>query len=218
MKIKFIGHSCFLITSDSGTRIITDPYEAGAYDGAVKYKAIEDEADLVLISHEHPDHNSPGSVPGDPTVINTAGDHLFNGITVKGVPAYHDTEKGAQRGEIVIFSMKVDGVNIVHSGDLGHTLGDDIVSAIGQVDVLLLAVGGFFTVGSEELDQVLEALQPGLVIPMHYKTDGVDFPIALVDDFLEGRENVTLVGDSEIDMDASSPPQGIVVLEPSALP
>lgn len=218
MKIKYVGHACFLITSDGGTRIITDPYESGSYDGAVKYRAVKDEADLVLVSHGHPDHNDPGSVPGSPAVIDTAGEHRFGDIDILGIEVYHDTEKGAERGENIIFRMNVDGLNIVHSGDLGHTLDPGAVAAIGAVDILLLPVGGFFTVGSEEADDIIGALKPGLVIPMHFKTAGVDFPIAPVENFLEGRSDINRLAGSEVEIDPASPPVGIMVMEPAALP
>jgi len=218
MKIKFIGHSSFLLTTDDGVRIVTDPYEAGSYDGAVKYGAVKDEADIVLVSHGHPDHNASGSVPGGPQVVETTGDHDVKGISIIGVPTYHDTEEGAQRGGNIIFSISADGLNVVHLGDLGHELEPAIANSIKPVDVLLLPVGGFFAIGPEEADSLIGALEPKLVIPMHYKTDGADFPIAPVEDFLEGRDNVSRPGSSEVEFSSGTVPSGVVVLEPANLP
>ncbi len=218
MKIKYIGHSTFLLTTSDGTRIITDPYEPGSYDGAVKYKPVGEEADIVLVSHGHPDHNHIASVSGTFEVVDQPGETVARDIRLLGISTYHDTSEGSERGENIIFRMEVDGLSVCHLGDLGHTLGEGVAVDLKPVDVLLLPVGGFFAVGSAEADPLIAALEPKLVIPMHYKTDGVDFPIAPVDDFLSGREGVQRPGGSEIEFSAADLPKGILVLEPANLP
>ena len=218
MKIKYIGHSCFLVTTGSGTRIITDPYEPRAFDGALKYRPVGEEADIVLVSHDHADHNHTASVSGNPRVVEEAGANNIEGINILGVSTYHDTSEGSERGANIIFRFEADGLALCHLGDIGHTLDDATAKQLEPVDILMLPVGGFFTIGSKEVGSLIDSLMPRLVIPMHFKTDGVDFPIAPVDDFLSGRKGVVREGASEVEVTASSLPEGVLVLEPAKLP
>ncbi len=218
MKIKYIGHSCFLVTTEGGTRIITDPYEPGSYDGAVKYRPVGEDADIVLVSHGHPDHNHTASVSGNPSVVDEAGANTIDGINILGVSTYHDTSEGSERGGNIIFRFEADGLALCHLGDVGHTLDDATAHQLRPVDILMLPVGGFFAIGSDEADDLIDSLMPGLVIPMHFKTDGVDFPIAPVEDFLSGRTEVLWEGGSEVEVTASRLPEGVLVLNPANLP
>ena len=218
MRIKYIGHSCFLVTTGSGTRIITDPYEPGCYDGAVKYRPVGQEADIVLVSHGHADHSHIASVSGGPKVVQESGAKTIEGIKILGVSTYHDTSEGSERGSNIIFRFEVDGLALCHLGDIGHTLDDATAHQLKPVDILMMPVGGFFTISSEEADALIDSLRPGLVIPMHFKTEGADFPIAPVDDFLTGRKEVLWEGDSEVEIEASRLPEGVMVLNPSNLP
>ncbi len=228
MRITWIGHDCFLLdpsplrraqggqdgnSSGPGPRIITDPYQHGAYDGGVKYLPIADPADVVTVSHAHPDHNFAKGVRGRPEVLSAPGRHSLRGVEILGVPAFHDAVGGRQRGAVVLFRIVLDGVAVVHLGDLGHLPDAGIVSALSPVDVLLLPVGGRpFTVSVEEAGRVMELFSPRLTIPMHYKTAGVDFPVAPVDDFLQGRKGVTRSSSSSVEVTADGGPSGILVL------
>lgn len=218
MKIKYFGHASFLVTTDNGTRIITDPYEPGSFDGAVMYRPIGEEADIVLVSHGHPDHNHTASVGGNPQVVDESGANNVKGIPILGVPTYHDTSGGSERGSNIIFRFEADGLVLCHLGDIGHTLDDETTRQLKPVDILMMPVGGFFTIGSSEADSLINSLMPGLVIPMHFKTEGVDFPIAPVNDFLSGRKEVLWEEGSEIDVTAGNLPEGVMVLNPANLP
>jgi L-ascorbate metabolism protein UlaG (beta-lactamase superfamily) len=157
------------------------------------------EADVVAVTHEHADHNDVGGVKGKPQVVRGAGAHEAKGIRVKGVATYHDTSKGSQRGENTIFCIAVDGVTICHVGDLGHDLDDRTVADVGPVDVLLVPVGGNFTVDAAVANRVCDRLKPKLVIPMHFQNDRCpNFPVTGVDDFVALRSPVKRLDGSEL--------------------
>ena len=120
MTIKFLGHACFLITGSTGVRIITDPYEPGGFGGQIGYGPITEEADMVLVSHDHSDHNYVQGVPGNPTIVK--GSQEAEGISIKATSSSHDDTGGSQRGANRIFSLAVDGIRLCHLGDLGHPL------------------------------------------------------------------------------------------------
>lgn len=212
MKIKYLAHAAFLITSDAGVRIVTDPY---ATSPGIKHGEIKETADIVTVSHEHGDHNNTGAVRGNPKVVRGGGE--VKGIKIRAIPAAHDDKGGSQRGKNTIFCFEVDGVNICHAGDLGHTLSEEQVKAIGKVDVLMIPVGGFFTIDAKTATKVGEQLKPRIIIPMHYKTEKLEFPITGADEFTKGKSNVTKVNGSEIDLKAGAlpAPTQIMVLKQS---
>ncbi len=212
MKIKWLGHASFLITSDSGTKIITDPYTAGS---GLRYAEIKESADIVTVSHEHFDHNNVASVGGNPEVVKS--DAEAKGIEFKGVSTYHDASEGKERGSNIIICFEVDGMRVCHLGDLGHPLSDREVAEVGKVDILLAPVGGFFTIDAKVASEVCSKLNPRVVIPMHFKNDRLDFPISGVDDFLQGKEGVTKLDSSEGEFKAGELPTTtqIMVLKPA---
>lgn len=215
MKIKWFGHSSFLITADSGTRIITDPYESGAFEGALAYGPIDESADVVTISHDHGDHGYTQAVIGTPILIRGAGEFVASGIEFRGTETFHDPEAGTKRGKNVVYSFVVDDVKVCHCGDLGHVLTDDQAAEIGAVDVLLVPVGSYFTIGPEDAWKVSELLSAKIVIPMHFKTSKCNFPIAPVDDFLKYAPIAKKAGTSEIEISKDKLPQEreVIVLE-----
>ena len=181
MLFQHIGHAEFLLTLESGFRIVTDPYDA-----STGYPVRPLEADGVLVSHHHHDHDAVENISGHPQVIDYAGVHTFApDVKVTGILADHDDAGGAKRGKTLLFLLEAEGLRVAHLGDLGCLLDADQLEALGPVDVLLLPVGGFFTIGAEEARDVAEQLDPRIVIPMHYRTAAnADWPIAPVDDFL----------------------------------
>jgi len=214
MKVKWLGHASFLITSDGGTKIITDPFIPG---NGLSYGEIKESADIVTVSHDHFDHNNVASVGGNPQVVKDAEPVEIKGIKFRGVPTYHDDNLGKDRGNNVIIIMDVDGVQVCHLGDLGHPLSSQQVADIGKVDVLLIPVGGFFTIDAEVATEVCAKLNPGVVIPMHFKNDRCEFPIAGVEDFLQGKAVVTRAGVTEAEFKAGELPDKteIRVLDPA---
>ncbi|MBM2825472.1 MAG: putative Zn-dependent hydrolase of the beta-lactamase fold [Dehalococcoidales bacterium] len=202
MKVKWLGHASFLITSNSGTRIITDPYKTGP---KLTYGEIKESADVVTVSHEHGDHNNAEAVGGKPQVIRDSA--KVKGIQFKAIPAHHDASGGKERGASTVFCFEVDGVKVCHLGDLGRPLTAEEVKAVGKVDVLLTPVGGFYTIDAQTAAGVCDSLSPKVTIPMHFKNDKCDFPISGVDDFLEGKKNVLRAGTSEVEFKATDMPE-----------
>jgi len=214
MKIKWLGHASFLITSDAGTKIITDPYVAG---GGLRYGEIEESADIVTVSHGHGDHNNVAAVQGNPAVVKEVAPVELKGIKFNGIPTYHDSAGGKERGNNIIFCFEVDGMRVCHLGDLGHQLGDKEVAELGKVDILLIPVGGFFTIDASVATEVCSKLTPRVIIPMHYKNDRCVFPIAGVDEFLQGKAGVSRLDASEVEFKPGELPATaqIIVLKPA---
>jgi len=196
-KLTWYGQSCFVLETAGGTRIVMDPIPKGiGYDVPQGLKV-----DVVTISHEHADHNNVGFVTGKPRVIRgltadkkgwTRVDEKLKDVSIRSVGVYHDDQRGATRGLDTVFIFEVGGVRIAHLGDLGHVLNDQQLAAIGAVDVLLVPVGGTFTIDGLTATHVVEQLRPRImVIAMHYKTDASTIkelePLAL---FLDGKRNV----------------------------
>ncbi|MBI2848662.1 MAG: MBL fold metallo-hydrolase [Chloroflexi bacterium] len=215
MKIKWLGHAAFLITSEKGTRIITDPYRAGSFEGAIGYGRITDVPDVVLVTHDHEDHNYVVGLPGKPMMIKGTGTHRAGDMECKGISAYHDTSHGRERGIMTIFRFSVDGMALCHVGDLGHALTEEQLSELGAIDVLFMPVGGLFTIDAQGATQLVKALKPRIAIPMHFKTPKCGFPLAGVDEFLTGKENVRRLLTSEVELKKEDLPQAtqIIVLQ-----
>lgn len=217
MRVKWLGHACFLLTTNAGSRIITDPYEPGSF-GAINYGPIEDLADVVTVSHDHGDHNDAMSIKGNPQVVDQPGEKRISGIRIKGIPAHHDPSGGKERGSNIIFCFTLDGMNVCHAGDLGHQPTEEQLAQMGAVDVLMVPVGGTFTLDAKGANQLVERLKPRVVIPMHFKTAKCNLPIGGVEDFLKLRKDVRRAGASELTLDkASLPAQTETILLEHAL-
>ncbi len=214
MRLKWLGHACFLIVSRERVKIVTDPYEVG---GGINYSPINETADVVVVSHGHGDHSNVSAIKGKPEIVKGSGSKKVKGIEFRGIATYHDEAKGRQRGTNTIFCFSVDGIKICHLGDLGHELTPEQALEIGEVDVLLLPVGGFFTINAETATKVADRLIPKIIIPMHFKTPKCDYPIAGVDDFIGGKKNVKKLEVSEIELTAKDLPTTteIIVLKPA---
>lgn len=180
MVFQHIGHSEFLITLESGFRIVTDPYDA-----STGYPVRKIQADGVLVSHHHHDHDAVENVTGYPQIIDFAGVHTFApDLRVTGILADHDDAGGAKRGKTMLYLLEAEGMRVAHLGDLGCILDADQLDALGRVDVLMVPVGGYYTIDAEQARTVMEQLDPRITIPMHYRTEyNADWPIAPLSDF-----------------------------------
>ena len=216
MKIKWLGVACFLITSNKGLKIITDPYAVDPH-GSIKHAPVKESADIVTVSHEHGDHNHTGDIQGHPEIIRGVGTHSVKGLEFLGIGSYHDNVCGAQRGPNTIFCFTVDGTRVCHCGDLGHTLDSNTLKAIGHVDVLLFPTGGPpQTIDLNEAIMLWDKMKPGVIIPMHFHSSKLLFPKYRLEDLLKLKPDAILTGKSELEFTAGKVPSGqIMILEPA---
>ncbi len=184
MQITWYGHSCFLLTAESGYTILTDPC-----DRETGYDLHDIVCDAVTISHEHHDHNCLSIFASPPFVIRGAGDHLAGEIPVKGFASYHDNEKGIHRGENTVFLYQFDHLNILHLGDLGHMLSDETIEEIGDIDILFAPIGGVSTINAKTATQIADRLHAKVLIPMHYKTPALHFDVEGLEPLLAANAN-----------------------------
>ncbi len=179
MEITWLGHSCFRIKGRQAT-VITDPYSP-----SLGYSLAEPKADIVTVSHQHEGHSYVQGVDGDPRAVVGPGEYEIKSILIIGIPTFHDNVMGAKRGKNTIYVMEVDEIAVCHLGDLGHVLTDDQVEELGEVDVLLLPVGGVSTVNAATAAEIVRQLEPRVVVPMHYKTPELKWELEPSERFLK---------------------------------
>lgn len=163
MDIKYLGHSSFFIRTKDA-KIVTDPFDPTK----TGLPFPKQEADILTISHEHDDHSYRAGVKGEPLTLTWPGEFEKKFVRVYGFPSFHDKKEGGERGENVLYKIEADGISILHCGDLGHLLSDALVEEIGAVDILMIPVGGLYTIDATEAVKVINAIEPSVVIPMHY--------------------------------------------------
>jgi len=187
MKVTWLGHSCFLLQGEEGITILLDPF----FEDSVGYPLPKLKADMVMISHDHTDHNNASAGGASSQVIFGPGEYSCLGLEIRGIRSFHDQKKGRLRGENTIFCFQLDGIRICHLGDLGHILSPSQISEIGPMDLLFLPVGGRYTIDAKGADEVMRQIHPALVVPMHYRTGGLGFELDGVDKFLKGKKEVS---------------------------
>lgn len=169
MEITYLGHSSFKIKGKN-VSIVTDPYDSDE----VGLKFTKTEADIVTISHDHSDHNKSDAVTDVSRVIKGPGEYEIAGTSIIGISSFHDNESGQKRGKNTIYILEVDDIKIVHLGDLGHLLNEKQREDLGEIDVLLVPVGGFYTINPVEAKEVVLSLEPKIIVPMHFQTEGLN--------------------------------------------
>ena len=197
MRIVWHGHACFEI-DDGGRTIVIDPHDGKS----IGIKPPRARADLVLVTHDHFDHNAVRMVQREGTrvIAGREDEPVGKDIDLKVIKGYHDSERGQRRGVVNMYLFTVDGVNFCHVGDLGHIIDDEILKEFDRpIDILFVPVGGHFTIDGREAQEVVDRLKPKVAVPMHYKISGLTLPIKGPEEFLEGFANVNMVG-GEIDI------------------
>ena len=169
MDIKYFGHACFQLKGKAVT-VVTDPFDPKMV--GLRLSGVD--ADIVTISHNHSDHDQSQNVGGTPTVFNLPGEYEKSGVRIFGYPAFHDNKRGEERGRNTLFKIEIEEISFFHCGDLGHTLDDDLIEEIDGVDVLLIPVGGTYTIGPDEAHEIIAKLEQSIVIPMHYHSPKIN--------------------------------------------
>lgn len=200
MKIEYLGHSCFKLTESTGTSIVCDPY-----DNSVGYILPEVSADAVTVSHGHYDHNAVKAVSGSPVIIDEECSHDLPGVEINAIKSFHDNENGSQRGANLIFKFRMDGIDVCHLGDLGEDCSSELIDELLPVNVLMIPVGGTYTIDAEMAKEYVDRIMPDIVIPMHYRDKGCKLDIDKVDEFTDlfDEEVVEEVDGGEIELNRS---------------
>ncbi len=198
MKIKWLGHSSFVLTESTGTSVLTDPYDPDM----VGYGYAPQTVDVVTVSHGHADHAFLSGVGGYKKLFDAPGKFEYNGIHITGILSSHDDCDGAKRGRNVIYKFGMDGVSVCHMGDIGEPCSPELIERLLPVNVLLIPVGGTYTVDAEGAKEYIDRLMPDIVIPMHYKLKHCELDIDKLDPFLRLFDDEFVEeGVSEIELD-----------------
>jgi L-ascorbate metabolism protein UlaG (beta-lactamase superfamily) len=181
MRIRWHGHSCFEF-EDSRNRVVIDPHDGKSI--GIKPPSVT--ADIVLMSHDHYDHNVARIVKGiHKDFLGRTGRFSVNGLEIEGLPAFHDEEGGAARGQDTMYMFKMDGMRVCHCGDLGCIPSPEVIEKIRGVDFLFVPVGEVFTLPLPKVKELIELVNPTVVVPMHYRVGGLTIPVSNIDGFLE---------------------------------
>ncbi len=179
MKIRYLGHSSFLLTESTGTAIVCDPYGS-----AVGYSMPEVSANAVTVSHHHYDHDNVSAVGGNPVILDKEQGYELPGVDINAVKSSHDDKGGTFRGDNVIFKFRMDGLDVCHLGDLGEECSPELIEAVLPVNILLIPVGGNYTIDGAMAKEYVDRIMPDVVIPMRYRTKGCELDIDKVDAFI----------------------------------
>jgi L-ascorbate metabolism protein UlaG (beta-lactamase superfamily) len=221
MRVEWFGQSAFQLSGED-TTVAIDPFgdmSALSSSRGIQwdYPPISADADVLLVTHEHGDHNAVEAIGGEPATLRSTAGKLESPLgEVTAVASEHDDAAGTERGPNTIFVFTLDGVRVAHMGDFGQSgLREEQAAAIGDVDLLFVPVGGGFTIGAEQAAAVVERLKPRWVVPMHYRTSRIGF-LEPADEFLEKFDRVERLEDSSFETDALAPGEAPLVVVPAA--
>jgi L-ascorbate metabolism protein UlaG (beta-lactamase superfamily) len=213
LDVTWLGHGCFRLRG-RGAAVVTDPFPP-----SIGLKLSKLDADLVTVSHGHDNHSYTQAVR-DPYEIRGPGEYEVAGVSVIGIPTFHDAEKGARQGRNTVYLIEIDDVRVCHLGDLGHALEDSEAEAISSPDVLLVPVGGRNAITAAQAAQVVRQLEPRYVVPMHYAIPGIKVDLDPVDRFLKEMGVTAPEPLTKLSVQASSGEYEtkVIVLEPKVEP
>jgi len=174
-----LGHSCFRIRGSQAV-VITDPFPPD-----IGYTLGKQTADIVTVSHPHPSHSFSDGIAEGYRLVQSPGEYEISGVLILGLSTYHDAVKGQSKGKNTVYLLEIDGITICHLGDIGHVLSDDDIEELGNIDILLVPVGGVSTINASMAAETVRKVEPRVVIPMHYKDDKSKRDLEPVDNFLK---------------------------------
>lgn len=202
LQIRWHGHSCFGITNE--ITLVTDPHDGKS----IGIHAPSVTGDIILVSHDHYDHNSVKSVEkeGSKVITDTRKRNISN-VEIKGIESFHDECCGEKRGSNTIYKFTMENITFCHMGDLGHDLDEETVQKIGDVDILFIPIGGTFTLDVKQAWRIIKKVKPRIAVPMHYKIGGLSLPITGIEPFLEESKYEILKVGNEIDIEKEDLPE-----------
>lgn len=212
MDINWLGQACFKLKGKQAS-LVLDPYS-----NKIGFSLPKVEAEVVTVSHDHYDHNAAAEVSGNPFVIDGPGEYEIKGINVVGVSSFHDNKKGQERGKNILYSVRMDGLNIAHLGDLGQDqLSAEQIDSLGNVDILMIPVGAVYTIDASTATKIVASLEPSLIIPMHYQDEDSSVDLEPVQKFLKemGKEEIEPIKKLTVTKDRLPSETQVVVLEKS---
>ena len=212
MDITWYGHACFRLYQ-RGASVVTDPYEK-----SIGYELPRLRADIVTVSHDHPGHRNTGPVRNKKLVISGPGEYEVRDVFITGIATFHDGKKGSARGSNTVYLYDFDGLKICHLGDLGHVPSQAQVEVLNSVDVLLIPVGGVSTINAAQAAEVVSLMEPGLVVPMHYRLPSLAFKLDPVSKFLKAMGLDKVSPQEMLSVTKSGLPEEtqVVLLEPQS--
>lgn len=197
MEIIWHGQACFQIKTGQNhkqTNIVIDPFSE-----KIGLKLPKLEADILLITHHHYDHDNVKAVGGQPFLIDGPGEYDVKNIDIIGIPAFHDNSQGEERGKVTMYVIKADGLRICHLSDLGQKeLTPEQIEAIGEVDILMVPVGGVYTIDGNLAQKIVNQIEPRIVIPMHFKIKGLNIGLEGVEKFLKAMGQEEIMSQSKL--------------------
>ena len=209
MDIDWFGLSCFRLRTRDAT-VVADPYEK-----SVGLKLPRPRADIVTVSHNHKGHDNSDGVAGDPKLVNGPGEYEISNVFITGVQTFHDKRNGKDRGKNTVYAINIEGLNVCHLGDIGHVPTQEQADAIGEVDILLLPVGGGNALNASDAAEVVSLFDPMVVIPMHYRVPDLAFKLDPLDKFIKeiGMKAPASVESYSIKKDGLPKEMQIVILD-----
>jgi len=185
MKIIWHGQSCFQIIAQTKkskeVTIVIDPFSEG-----IGLRVPKLQADILLVTHNHRDHNNVKTVSGNPFLIEGSGEYEIKGVFIQGISAFHDASLGRERGEVTIYTILAEGMSVCHLGDLGQKeLTADQLEKIGNIDILMIPIGGLYTISAKEALKIMAQIEPKITIPMHYQVPRLNLKLEKIDKFLK---------------------------------
>lgn len=205
MKLQWYGHSCFAMTFENGSVLVTDPFDA-----SMQYPPVAVRADIAVVSHDHFDHNCVSALAGSPIVVRKPGEHFINGVKINCLASFHDAERGAKRGENLISIIEADGLRIAHLGDLGHLPNERQYDALRNLDIMLIPIGGFYTIDTSQAVEIIRRAKPRCAVAMHFKNAFCDFPISDDAEFRRKLNAETLPNRIEVTKETALPKAAVM--------